>query len=193
MVLEWVTAVGAGRALSCNCNSTGGPLSFWVLHSQCWWMLEVHFKSCYVVIQLMEFSMSRLSHLLQIRSVLVPAALKSCAWKQTSSFSQTKACACSIVWSLQIKNDMLTPWCMSHSSASAASETSLLWEPFLSSLFTCSRLKGLMCLALSRAQGHRSLLCETGCAKRLSGLSSTRAYQGVYGDWHGQDEVEQIC
>lgn len=138
---------------SCNCYSTGGPLSFWVLHNQCWWTLAVHFKSYYVVIQLMEFSMSCISRLLQSWSVLVPAALKSYVSKQTSPFPQTKARACSIVWSSQIKNDTPTPWCMSHSSASASSETRLLWEPFPASRFTCSHFKGLMCLALSPARG----------------------------------------
>lgn len=138
--------------VSCNCCSTGGPLNFWVLHSQCWWTLAVHFKSYYVVTELMEFSMSCISRLFQFWSVLVPAALKFYVSKQTSPFPQTKARACSVVWSLQIKNDMPTPWCMSHSSASASSETRLPWEPFPASLFTRSRFKGLTCSALPPAR-----------------------------------------
>lgn len=149
MPLEWVTAVGAGR-VSCNCYSTGGPLSFWVLCNQCWWTLAVPY---YIVIQLMEFSMSCISRLLQFWSLLVPAASKSYVSKQTSPFPQTKGHACSIARSLQIKNDTPTPWCMSRSSASASSETSLPWEPFSRQPLPMQPLQGVNAVSTFASQG----------------------------------------
>lgn len=83
---------------------------------------------------------------------------------------------------------------MSHSSASAASETSLQPEPLPTSLFTCSHFKGLMCSALSpaRASEPQVSVMWHRLPKRLSGLISTRAHQAVYRGWHGQGEVGRV-
>lgn len=98
--LEW-------ESVSCNCYTIGGLLSFWDLHNKCWWTLAVHFKSYYVVIQLMEFNVLY-TPFVTVLICISPSCIKILS--QTSPFPQTKASAHAVVWSLQIKNDTLAPW-----------------------------------------------------------------------------------
>lgn len=133
---------GSRERVSCNCYTFGGPLSFWDLHNKCWWTLAVHFKSYYVVIQLMEFNMSCISHLLQFWFVLVPPALKSCLKSVPSPKPKPVHTQLSEAYKLK-----MTRWLPVH--VTQFSICSLLLEPLPTSLFACSHFKGLMCSALS--------------------------------------------
>lgn len=132
---------GSRERVSCNCYTIGGPFSFWDLHNKRWWTLAFHFKSYYVVIQLMEFNMSCIPHLLQFWSVLVPAALKSCLTSAPSPKPKPVHTQLSEAYKLTMTRRLPV-------HVSRFSICSLLPEPLPTSLFTGSHFKGLMCSVL---------------------------------------------